>query len=410
MGNAYRSVLALKPTGDAVPANVLAGKTFSNADGTGKTGTMVNNGAVSITLTDQDPTYTIPEGYHNGSGVVGFSASGGDGADLIVTCSSVFAGATISCTDGTTTYQKICPSSSPFEVVFESIPVGTWTISGSYSGTTFTTIFTVLDFEAALNAIPEGSTVTPTDDIQTWLHCANIWDKTYTTISQILSDASTLQALIASNNAADYMARSTTWASNVTADSSSMTYIGLNDYCSEALLANSTWRNAICDSSYFESVLNVCVPAMTSATTPSGSVYSSVTPSTGEAWQVFNRSTYLTAAVAFNSSSGNPIIGYEFAEPLKIYKVGYAGSGVNTANNHYTAMTAQINGNNGSESIKLFDISKTKGELQSAFRNFIYFNINPNTAYKKYEFQFIGSNYDYMSQRIFGGLQFYGRA
>ena len=37
MGNAYRSVLALKPTGDAIPANVLSGKTFSNADGVGKT-------------------------------------------------------------------------------------------------------------------------------------------------------------------------------------------------------------------------------------------------------------------------------------------------------------------------------------------------------------------------------------
>lgn len=149
MGNAYRSVLSLKPTGDAVPANVLAGKTFSNADGAGKIGTMVNNGAVSITLTDQDPTYTIPEGYHNGNGVVGFSASGG-GPALIVTCSSAFAGATISCTDGTTTLTDVCPSSSPYEVTFNLPNVGTWTVSGTISGTTYSESVLVQDINVEL--------------------------------------------------------------------------------------------------------------------------------------------------------------------------------------------------------------------------------------------------------------------
>lgn len=150
MGNAYRSVLSLKPTGDAVPANVLSGKTFSNAEGVGNTGTMANNGAVSVTLTDQDPTYTIPEGYHNGSGVVGFSASGGGGPDLIVTCSSAFAGATISCTDGTTTLTDVCPSSSPYEVTFNLPNVGTWTVSGTISGTTYTESVLVQDINVEL--------------------------------------------------------------------------------------------------------------------------------------------------------------------------------------------------------------------------------------------------------------------
>lgn len=275
MGNAYRSVLALKPTGDAVPANVLAGKTFSNADGAGKIGTMVNNGAVSVTLTDQDPTYTIPEGYHNGLGVVGFTSSGGDGADLVVTCASAYSGLTISCSNGTTTYQKTCPTSSPYQVTFESIPTGTWTISGTIEGQTFSTTILISDFEAILGVIPEGSTVVPTDDIQTWLYCAGIFDKSYTSISQVLADPSTLQALIASNNAVDYMVRSTTWVSAVCADSSAMTYIGLNDYCANTLLADSTWRNAICNSAYVDSVLNVKVPTMTSNTTPSGECFGS---------------------------------------------------------------------------------------------------------------------------------------
>lgn len=72
MSNAYRSskgAQAILPTGDAVEANVLAGKTFSNALGTGKTGTMTNNGAVTQTL-QGGQTYTIPEGYHSGTGTV----------------------------------------------------------------------------------------------------------------------------------------------------------------------------------------------------------------------------------------------------------------------------------------------------------------------------------------------------
>lgn len=151
MGNAYRSVLALKPTGDAVPANVLAGKTFSNADGTGKTGTMVNNGAVSVTLTDQDPTYTIPEGYHNGSGIVGFTASAG--ATLEVTCDQDFAGLTITATDGTTTLSKVCPSSSPYIVEFDIPNEGTWTVSGIIDGMTFSAQISVtIDYAAELES------------------------------------------------------------------------------------------------------------------------------------------------------------------------------------------------------------------------------------------------------------------
>lgn len=72
MGNAYRThkaATAILPTGDAVEANVLSGKTFSNALGVGKTGSMTNNGAVSQTIAP-GASYTIPEGYHNGSGTV----------------------------------------------------------------------------------------------------------------------------------------------------------------------------------------------------------------------------------------------------------------------------------------------------------------------------------------------------
>lgn len=57
------------PTGDAIAANVLSGKTFANSASDSNTGTMANRGAVSQSLNCGE-SYTVPIGYHNGSGTV----------------------------------------------------------------------------------------------------------------------------------------------------------------------------------------------------------------------------------------------------------------------------------------------------------------------------------------------------
>lgn len=57
----------------ATAPDVLTGKIFVAADGTVVTGTMTNNGDVSKTLDGTTITYTIPKGYHSGSGVVSIS-------------------------------------------------------------------------------------------------------------------------------------------------------------------------------------------------------------------------------------------------------------------------------------------------------------------------------------------------
>ena len=54
----------------AAAADVLTGKVFVDAEGRVTTGTMANNGAVTRTLNTSTKTYTIPAGYHNGSGKV----------------------------------------------------------------------------------------------------------------------------------------------------------------------------------------------------------------------------------------------------------------------------------------------------------------------------------------------------
>ena len=65
---AYQNVSSVT----AAAGDVLANKTIVAADGAVTAGTMPNNGAVSKTLdaTSNNQTYTVPAGYHNGSGAV----------------------------------------------------------------------------------------------------------------------------------------------------------------------------------------------------------------------------------------------------------------------------------------------------------------------------------------------------
>ena len=58
----------------AAVAEILAGKT-AHARGAALTGTMPNNGAVSGTISTKAGQYTVPQGYHDGSGKVGISST-----------------------------------------------------------------------------------------------------------------------------------------------------------------------------------------------------------------------------------------------------------------------------------------------------------------------------------------------
>jgi hypothetical protein len=58
----------------AAVAEILEGQT-AFARGKKLTGTMKNNGAVSGVLSTKEDTYTVPQGYHDGSGTVGIDST-----------------------------------------------------------------------------------------------------------------------------------------------------------------------------------------------------------------------------------------------------------------------------------------------------------------------------------------------
>lgn len=205
---------------------------------------------------------------------------------------------------------------------------GEWECS-CYSSVTGTTMTKTIDLSywgiqptVKFEDMPNGATATPTDDVQTWLHCANIWDKSYTTVSEVIVDTTTLNTLIANENANNYLVRSTSFATDLCSNETAMTYIGLNDYCANKLLADSTWLEAICNSNYFEKVFNVKVPTMISNTAPSGEV------TCGSEWSsdyaglnVFNASQDDNWLCADNVISDNAWVGYRFTKNVCVKKV-----------------------------------------------------------------------------------------
>ena len=164
-------------------------------------------------------------------------------------------------------------------------------------------------------------------DIQSLLHAADIYDKDYTTIEEVLADSTTLSDIISSANAIDYLTATTKYITAICNNASAMTAIGNNNYASNTLLDNSNWRAAICSSAYFESVLNVKVPIMTSNTTPSGEAFASSEDraSIGDwhvnsyAYNAFDKNNSVQW-VPSDWSTNEGWVAYDFTDYVKIYK------------------------------------------------------------------------------------------
>ncbi len=476
------------------------------------------------------------------------------GAKIILTYDDEFRGQTITCTQGQTVITKTAPSSGNSVTLY--VPTtGNWTISAEYEGDTFYSDPNPVNIIALGTAemahisaitIPEGSTVLPTDDIQTWLKCANITDKSYTTLAEVLADRETFETLIADSNACDYMVRSTSWAEikvptmtdnthpsgeafsyyensnypayqafdsddttqcgytshspytdcgtgydfgvpiylnaykiytslsarlltavlkgsndketwvtldtytfsssnnqrkNINIDTpyryycvflgslasgytstqvgietiqfyggvvnnqDAMSLIGKYDYCSNALLSNATWCEAIANSDYWDKVLQPLVPTMTSNTTPSGEcIRSSVYSSTYEAWKAFDGTSINQedAWVTANNSASNSYIGYHFTQSVRVNKL-YIKNRV--LDNSYSPSTFKFQGYNGSEWIDIDNVFTISNPTAVGAENtFIIHNDNFYEQYRIYTLTASGT------VATIGNMQFYGRA
>ena len=187
---------------------------------------------IGIPVHNASSTYAITveaNGFQRTGSVTSGATSGGMSnlldysfGEIDLTIDTEFNGVNATVTDGTSTATVALPATGTSAVIY--VPnTGNWTISATdpVSGNTFNSspnpvpvLAIGTPVSAGLYVIPDGSTVTPTDNIATWLLCADIKDKSYTTLEEVLADEETLRRLLTSDNANNYLVRSKTWSVN----------------------------------------------------------------------------------------------------------------------------------------------------------------------------------------------------
>lgn len=367
-----------------------------------------------VTATTSPHTFTVNSQYANYDVVLdGYHQMGGvtltDGQTKSVTVeygtinltyANEFRGQSITCTQGGTTITKTAPSAGN-SLAFYPPTTGSWVVSGTYSGATYSKTATVSSLSTpvsvTLETVPDGSTTTPTDDIQKWLACAQITGKSYTTLSQVLADSETYNRLLSDSNACDYMKRSTTWASTIVADANAMVTLGKYDYACDTLLSDSTWASAIANSTYFESVLDVKVPTMTSNTTPSGECSAS-DESQQNAYKAFdgNSSDWWNT-----NNSTNQWVAYEFTSPVCVTAISLIpDNSSSTSYDRIKNFKVQGYDNGDWEDIYTGIAQVTTSAVEQSF------SFANNKSYAKYRIYVLDSYSGKIGLRT---LQFYGR-
>ena len=229
-----------------------------------------------------------------------------------------------------------------------------------------------------------------------------IGDSEITTLAGLLADSTTLSAVIASNNAIDYLVRSTTFASDVTANQTAMSYIGLNNYASNTLDADSTWCDAMLSSTYRESVFNIKVPAMTSNNAPSGVCFGSGGFSGESRYYIcFNGSE--NDGDGFRISNGG-YVGYQFTKKVKIFGVKVNCKFYTGYNQIYAMKDVKLLASN-IEDASMTTIAEFTNPVQDT--PYFQFTANPQQTYDKYAV-YVTNNYG-GTYSAFLEIWFYGR-
>lgn len=316
-------------------------------------------------------------------------------AYITVTIPAAYVGSTVVITDGTSTRSWVSDSTAHTFVCI----LGEYTLSMSGFSTTVT-VSEYTTYQASIETL-NPSTATP-NVLEYWLYFGEV-EGSYSTLADVLADPTALSALMASTNAVIYLARCDDWISDITSNQSAMSYIGLNNYCANTLLNNSDWLEGICNSIYFESVLNVKVPTMTSNTAPYGVASASTTASGGyEAYKVFDGDN---SSIWGATNTTNQYVGYAFVNSKKIYCIKL----VNILNNTSEGRTKTFKVQASNDNSNWTDL--TENLILPSDTSVHYYDISNTDSYIYYRLYILDNHVTSSSGRniALATLQFFGR-
>ena len=325
---------------------------------------------------------------------------GGSSNTITVTCDSGFAGLTLTCTDGNDTYTKVCPSVSPYTVDFENLAAGTWTISGTVQGTSYSKSVEISDSYAT--SLESGFSWA------TWVDLSQNYSSTdYNSLSDVLADEDCVHELMTIHACADYLIDAVSDDIDViddfVANDTAMKWIGLRDYTCDGLTAIAGVEAKFLASQYWERYLKDHVPTMTSNNAPYGTA--SATNNSSGAYKAFNGTNESGTSDAYEGSGLNIRLEYEFPTPICVKKILVANRNNSTV---YAIENFKLQGSNdGTTWTDIGSFTKADGEANEET-----FSAASNTTYFKKLGIYITSTYDTSSNHYsrVGKLQFYGRS
>lgn len=251
----------------------------------------------------------------------------GKGNTVTVTCAEEFAELTITLAKTGKTYTKTCPSTAPYVVTFYGVENGTYTVSCTVDGETYSETVIVQDISCVLNY---GF------NWKLWVDTASQLDSSdYDTLDEVLADEKALRELFLEHACVDYMA-------SVVASNEDLETVINNDYCAKWInnsdyaldfLGANTVIKALMDTAdkygYGEWVITDDtttpptwgpkgnVPVMTANNAPYGTAGATTTySSTYDAFHAFDGVTGINTISWSAGSTANAIIYYKFTNPI----------------------------------------------------------------------------------------------
>lgn len=165
--------------------------------------------------------------------------------------------------------------------------------------------------------IPNGKTVQPLNNEKILLDCAGIFVGNFNTNDARL-DAAARNKVFVNDNAIDYLVRcnDNNFVNPIIQREAIRQLLGSSNYAFNTLWANSYWRQKIFDYDNITNyMLNVVVPVMTAASTPSGQATASNYRSGYPAWKVFDgddTSQWMASGTVASQSTGTAWLRYDW--------------------------------------------------------------------------------------------------
>lgn len=324
------------------------------------------------------------------------AVGGGVGNTVVITCDADFAGVAVTLSDGTTTKTNNCPTSSPYQMEFYGIEEGTWTVSATVEGSTYSETFVVQYNNIFLST---------SYNWKTWVSRGGLDPDDYEDLDDVFDDEQAVRRLMLVHNSADYLVAAVIgdidFIDDFCANDTAMKWIGLSDYLCDKLIAIPNVESKFLASTYYTRYLKDHIPYATGqySRIPYGDVEGCVMPSGYYLYSIFDGvsdSWYTNATTVY--------VTYKFPAPTMCKKFELYV----TRNGNPTGRTLTIYGSNDNST---FTSIGTISIAQGSSAGMRYADLTNSTYYLYYKIQLSGRMYD--STGVvwrFGKAQFYGRS